>query len=210
MNYSGSTGFGREYRERLRGGWGVVDVEDCIAAARWLADQGRVDGDRMCIRGGSAGGFTTLAALTRADTPFAAGCNMFGVADLGALAQETHKFESRYLDGLVAPYPDRRDVYEERSPINHVDRLHRPLLVLQGSEDEVVPPAQSRMIVEALRAKRMPVAYLEFAGEQHGFRRAENVRTALDAELSFYAQVLGFDLPAAEGIEPLAVENLPG
>jgi dipeptidyl aminopeptidase/acylaminoacyl peptidase len=210
VNYGGSTGFGREYRERLNGSWGIVDVEDCIAAARWLADQGRVDGERMCIRGGSAGGFTTLAVLARADTPFAAGCNMFGVADLSALARETHKFESRYLDGLVAPYPERQDVYDERSPISHVEEIRRPLLVLQGAEDEVVPPEQSRMIVEALRAKRMPVAYLEFPGEQHGFRAARNFRTALDSELSFYAQVLGFDLPAEEGVETLRVENLPG
>jgi dipeptidyl aminopeptidase/acylaminoacyl peptidase len=208
VNYSGSTGFGRDYRERLKGGWGIVDVQDCIAAARWLAEQGHVDGDRMCIRGGSAGGFTTLAALARTDTPFAAGCNMFGVADLSALARETHKFESRYLDGLVAPYPQRQDVYDERSPINHLDELHRPLLVLQGSEDEVVPPQQSRMIVEALRAKQMPVAYLEFAGEQHGFRVAANIRTALDSELSFYAQVLRFKLPADEGIAQVPVENL--
>ena len=208
VNYGGSTGFGRNYRERLKGAWGIVDVEDCIAAARWLAVQGRVDGERMCIRGGSAGGFTTLAVLVRADTPFAAGCNMFGVADLGALARETHKFESRYLDGLVGPYPERQDVYDGRSPINHVDQIHCPLLVLQGSEDEVVPPEQSRMIVEALRAKQMPVAYLEFAGEQHGFRAAQNIRTALESELSFYAQVLGFALPDEEGIGAISVENL--
>ncbi len=208
VNYGGSTGFGREYRERLKGAWGIVDVEDCIAAAQWLAAQGRVDAEAMCIRGGSAGGFTTLAVLARAQTPFAAGCNMFGVADLSALARETHKFESRYLDGLVAPYPERQDIYDERSPISHVDRIHSPLLVLQGSEDEVVPPQQSRLIVEALRAKQMPVAYLEFAGEQHGFRAAQNIRTALDSELSFYAQVLGFDLPAEEGIEAVSVENL--
>lgn len=208
VNYRGSTGFGREYREQLKGAWGVADVEDCIAAARWLAGQGRVDGDRMCIRGGSAGGFTTLAALTRPDTPFAAGCSMFGVADLSALARETHKFESRYLDGLVAPFPEGQDVYDERSPINHVEQLDRPLLVLQGSEDEVVPPRQSQMIVDALSARQVPVAYLEFAGEQHGFRAAENIRTALDSELSFYAQVLGFDLPVEEGIDLIAVENL--
>jgi dipeptidyl aminopeptidase/acylaminoacyl peptidase len=208
VNYGGSIGFGREYRERLQGTWGITDVDDCIAAAEWLAAEGRVDGQRMCIRGGSAGGFTTLAALTRAETPFAVGCNMFGVADLGALARETHKLESHYLDGLVAPYPDGRDVYDERSPINHVDRLSRPLLVLQGADDEVVPKEQSRMIVEALRAKRMPVAYLEFPGEQHGFRLAKNIRTALDSELSFYAQVLGFELPPDEGIEPVEVENL--
>jgi dipeptidyl aminopeptidase/acylaminoacyl peptidase len=208
VNYGGSTGFGREYRERLQGTWGITDVDDCIAAAQWLAAEGLVDGERMCIRGGSAGGFTTLAALTRDHTPFAVGCNMFGVADLGALARETHKLESHYLDGLVAPYPERRDVYEERSPINHIDRLSRPLLVLQGADDEVVPKEQSRMIVEALRAKRMPVAYLEFPGEQHGFRAAKNIRTALDSELSFYAQVLGFDVPADEGIQPVEVENL--
>ena len=208
VNYGGSTGFGREYRERLQGSWGITDVDDCIAAARWLAGEGMVDGERMCIRGGSAGGFTTLAALTRDETPFAVGCNMFGVADLGALARETHKLESHYLDGLVAPYPERQDVYDERSPINHIDRLSRPLLVLQGADDEVVPKEQSRMIVEALRAKRMPVAYIEFPGEQHGFRSAKNIRTALDAELSFYAQVLGFELPDGEGIEPVQVENL--
>ena len=208
VNYGGSTGFGREYRERLQGTWGITDVDDCIAAAQWLAEQGRVDGERLCIRGGSAGGFTTLAALTRAETPFAVGCNMFGVADLSALARETHKLESHYLDGLVAPYPERQDVYDERSPINHIDRLARPLLVLQGADDEVVPKEQSRMIVEALRAKRMPVAYLEFPGEQHGFRAAKNIRTALDSELSFYAQVLGFDLPADEAIDPVEVENL--
>jgi dipeptidyl aminopeptidase/acylaminoacyl peptidase len=208
VNYGGSIGFGREYRERLQGNWGITDVDDCIAAARWLAAEGRVDGERMCIRGGSAGGFTTLAALTRAETPFAVGCNMFGVADLGALARETHKLESHYLDGLVAPYPEGQEVYAERSPINHVDRLDRPLLVLQGADDEVVPKEQSRMIVEALRAKRMPVAYLEFPGEQHGFRLATNIRTALDSELSFYAQVLGFELPPGEGITAVEVENL--
>jgi dipeptidyl aminopeptidase/acylaminoacyl peptidase len=208
VNYSGSTGFGRAFRERLRGAWGVVDVDDCLAAARWLAEQGRVDGARLCIRGGSAGGFTTLAALTRPDTPFAAGCSAFGVADLAALAAGTHKLESRYLDSLVAPYPERRDVYDERSPINHVDRLDRPLLVLQGADDPVVLPEQSRMIVEALRARHTPVAYLEFEGEQHGFRVAANIRKALDSELSFYAQVLGFALPAEEGIEPVAVEFL--
>ena len=162
----------------------------------------------MCIRGGSAGGYTTLAALARADTPFSAGANYYGVADLAALAADTHKFESRYLDRLVGPYPEAREVYEERSPIHHVDRFDRPLIVLQGAEDEIVPPSQSELIVDALRARRRPVAYLLFDGEQHGFRRAENIRRALDAELSFYAQVLGFELPADEGIEPVTVENL--
>jgi len=208
VNYGGSTGYGRAFREELLGQWGIVDVADCLAAARHLARTGRVDGERLTIRGGSAGGFTTLAALARDDTPFAAGADLFGVADLEALARDTHKFESRYLDRLVGPYPDARDVYVERSPIHHVDRFTRPLIVLQGSEDPIVPPAQSETIVDALRDRKVPVAYLLFEGEQHGFRRAENIRRALDAELSFYAQVLGFDLPAEEGIEPVAVENL--
>ncbi|MHA6620853.1 S9 family peptidase [Pseudonocardia sp. DLS-67] len=208
VNYGGSTGYGRAYREELLGEWGVIDVADCLAAARRLAAQQRADGERLCIRGGSAGGFTTLAALAREDTPFAAGADHFGVADLEALAAETHKFESRYLDRLVGPYPKARDVYVERSPIHHVERFTRPLIVLQGAEDEVVPPNQSEMIVDELRARGTPVAYLLFEGEQHGFRRAENIRRALDSELSFYAQVLGFELPADEGIEPVAVENL--
>jgi dipeptidyl aminopeptidase/acylaminoacyl peptidase len=208
VNYGGSTGYGRAFREELLGQWGVVDVADCLAAARYLARMGRVDGARLTIRGGSAGGFTTLAALARDDTPFAAGADHFGVADLEALARDTHKFESRYLDRLVGPYPEARNVYVERSPIHHVDRLNRPLIVLQGSEDVIVPPAQSETIVDALRERKVPVAYLLFDGEQHGFRRAENIRRSLDAELSFYAQVLGFNLPAAEGIEPVPVENL--
>jgi dipeptidyl aminopeptidase/acylaminoacyl peptidase len=208
VNYGGSTGYGRAYREELLGNWGLVDVADCIAAASWLARQRRADPARLCIRGGSAGGYTTLAALARADTPFAAGADHYGVSDLEALAAETHKFESRYLDRLVGPYPQAKDVYVERSPITHVDRLTRPLIVLQGSEDAVVPPGQSEVIVEALRAKGVPVAYLLFDGEQHGFRRAENIRRAMDAELSFYGQVLGFELPAEEGIEPVTIENL--
>jgi dipeptidyl aminopeptidase/acylaminoacyl peptidase len=208
VNYGGSTGYGRAFREELLGTWGIVDVADCLAAARWLAGNGRVDGARLVIRGGSAGGFTTLAALARDDTPFAAGADHFGVADLEALAADTHKFESRYLDRLVGPYPAAREVYVERSPIRHVDRLAKPLIVLQGREDPVVPPNQSEKIVDALRSRKVPVAYLLFDGEQHGFRRSENIRRALDAELSFYAQVLGFELPAGEGIEPVVVENL--
>jgi len=209
VNYGGSTGYGRAYRNALRDNWGVVDVDDCEAAARWLADQGRVDASRMCIRGGSAGGFTTLAALAFRDT-FAAGASHYGVADLEALAADSHKFESRYLDGLVGAYPAERARYVARSPIHNLEGFDRPLIVLQGLEDEVVPPAQSEMIVEALRAKGVPVAYLAFEGEQHGFRQAANIRRALDAELSFYAQVFGFELPAGEGIEPVAIENLPG
>ncbi|MFC4945604.1 prolyl oligopeptidase family serine peptidase [Pseudonocardia sp. GCM10023141] len=208
VNYGGSTGYGRAFREELKGAWGVIDVADCMAAARWLAAKGRVDGHRMAIRGGSAGGYTTLAALARADTPFAAGASHFGIADLEALAADTHKFESRYTDRLIGPYPQDRDVYVERSPIHHVEEFTRPLIVLQGSEDVVVPPNQSEKIVDALRERGVPVAYLLFEGEQHGFRKAENIRRALDAELSFYGQVLGFTLPAAEGIEPVVVENL--
>ena len=207
VNYGGSTGYGRAYRDLLRGAWGLLDVDDCLAAAWWLAERRRVDPARLCIRGGSAGGFTTLAALARRDTPFAAGGDLFGVADLEALARETHKFESRYLDTLIGPYPEAREVYQERSPIHHLDAFSRPLIVLQGLEDEVVPPSQSEMIVEALRAKGVPVAYLGFEGEQHGFRRAENIRRALDAELSFYAQVLGFALPPNEGIVPVTIDG---
>jgi dipeptidyl aminopeptidase/acylaminoacyl peptidase len=207
VNYGGSTGYGRAYLRQLDDNWGVIDLDDCVAASRWLADQGRVDPDRLAIRGGSAGGYTTLAALAFRDA-FAAGASHFGVADLEALATDTHKFESRYLDGLIGPYPERRDLYVERSPIHHVEGIDRPLIVLQGLEDEVVPPNQAEMIVDALRRKGVPVAYLTFEGEQHGFRQAANIRRALDAELSFYGQVFGFGLPEAEGIEPVTVENL--
>jgi dipeptidyl aminopeptidase/acylaminoacyl peptidase len=206
VDYGGSTGYGRPYREELLDQWGVVDVADCLAAAAWLGKQGRVDPNRLCIRGGSAGGYTTLAALAREDTPFAAGTSLYGIADLEALAADTHKFESRYTDRLIGPYPEAREVYLARSPIHHVELLRRPLLVLQGSEDEVVPPAQAELIVAALRERGVPVAYLLFEGEQHGFRRSENIRRALEAELSFYAQVLGFELPAGEGIEPVVLE----
>ncbi len=206
VNYGGSSGYGRGYRDLLRGSWGIVDVEDTMAAARWLAEQSRVDPGRLCVAGGSAGGYTTLAVLARDDTPFGAGADYFGVADLEALATETHKFESRYLDNLVGLYPEAREVYIERSPIQHVDAFSRPLLVLQGLEDEVVPPNQATMIVEALKAKGVPVAYVAFEGEQHGFRRKENIRRAIESELSFYAQVFGFELPADEGIEPVPVD----
>ncbi len=206
VNYGGSTGYGRAYRDLLRGAWGVVDVEDCIAAAQYVAEQRKADARRLCIRGGSAGGFTTLASLARADTPFAAGGDYFGVADLEALATETHKFESHYLDTMVGPYPEQRELYRQRSPIHHVDAFGRPLIVLQGLDDEVVPPNQATMIVEALRAKGVPVAYVAFEGEQHGFRQEANIRRALDSELSFYAQIFGFELPADEGIEPVAID----
>jgi dipeptidyl aminopeptidase/acylaminoacyl peptidase len=207
VNYRGSTGYGRAYRDLLRGAWGVADVEDCAAVCEHLVERGQADPARLCIRGGSAGGFTTLAALTFHEV-FAAGASHYGVADLGVLAEETHKFESRYLDGLVGPWPEARATYEARSPIFHTDRIDRPLAVFQGLDDPIVPPNQAEMIVEALRTKGVPVAYLPFEGEQHGFRQSQNIRAALDGELSFYAQVLGFALPEAEGIAPIAVENL--
>jgi dipeptidyl aminopeptidase/acylaminoacyl peptidase len=207
VNYGGSTGYGRAYRDLLQDAWGIVDVEDCVAVARWLADEGKVDPRHRAIRGGSAGGYTTLAALCHDDT-FSAGASHYGVADLEALALDTHKFESRYLDGLIGPYPERRDLYVERSPIHHTGRLTAPLAVFQGLDDEVVPPNQAEMIVSAVRDKGVPVAYRAFEGEQHGFRQAANIRAALDGELSFYAQVWGFELSAEEGIEPIEVLNL--
>ena len=207
VNYGGSTGYGRAYRRQLNGAWGVVAVDDCVAAARFLAADGRVDPERLCIEGGSAGGFTVLACLAFRDT-FAAGADHYGVADLEALARDTHKFESRYLDTLVGPYPERRDLYVARSPIHHVDGFDRPLIVFQGLEDEIVPPNQSEMIVDALRRKGVPVAYLAFAGEQHGFRQAANIARSLEAQLSFFARLFGFVLPEGEPIEPVPIENL--
>ncbi|MDP1818742.1 MAG: prolyl oligopeptidase family serine peptidase [Acidimicrobiales bacterium] len=204
VNYRGSTGYGRAYRDLLRGQWGVADVEDCVAVVAHLAAQGVIDAARCCIRGGSAGGFTTLAALAFHDA-FAAGASHYGVADLGVLAEETHKFESRYLDGLVGAWPQARATYEARSPIFHTDGIDRPLAVFQGLDDPIVPPNQAEMIVEALRARNVPVAYMAFEGEQHGFRQGANIRAALDGELSFYAQVLGFELPPDEGIEPVEI-----
>jgi dipeptidyl aminopeptidase/acylaminoacyl peptidase len=205
VNYGGSTGYGRAYRERLKGQWGIVDVDDCVNAARYLVARGEVDGNRVAIRGGSAGGYTTLAALTFRDF-FKAGASHFGVSDLEALAKDTHKFESRYLDGLVGPYPERRDLYVERSPIHFTHRLSSALILFQGLEDAVVPPAQSEKMFEAVRAKELPVAYLAFEGEQHGFRRAENIKRTLDAELYFYSKVFRFDL--ADPVEPVHIENL--
>jgi dipeptidyl aminopeptidase/acylaminoacyl peptidase len=205
VDYRGSTGYGRRYREALKGRWGVVDLDDVVACARHLAETGRVDPWRMALRGGSAGGYTTLAVLALRPGVFSAGASHYGVADLAALAADTHKFESRYLDGLIAPWPEGADVYAERSPISHADALDTPLAVFQGDEDRIVPPVQAETIVAALREKGVPHAYLLFAGEQHGFRKAENIRAALDGELSFYAQVWGFDLPAEEGIAPIDI-----
>jgi dipeptidyl aminopeptidase/acylaminoacyl peptidase len=186
VNYGGSTGFGRAYRMRLDGNWGIVDVDDCVNGARHVANQGRVDGARSAITGGSAGGYTTLAALTFRDY-FRGGGSHYGVSDLAALARDTHKFESRYLCSLVGPYPEREDLYRERSPIFHAERLSAPVIFFQGEEDRVVPPSQAEAMVEKLRQKGLPVGYLLFAGEQHGFRKAENIKRALDAELYFFA-----------------------
>ena len=192
VNYGGSTGFGRAYRQLLSGQWGIVDVEDCIAGARHLADQGLVDGDRLAIRGGSAGGYTTLAALAFHDV-FKAGASYYGVGDLRALDADTHKFESRYTTDLLAPLPERERLYAERSPIHSAHRLSCPVIFFQGLDDKVVPPAQSETMVAALRAQGIPVAYIAFEGEGHGFRKKESNQRALEAELSFYAQVFGFE-----------------
>jgi dipeptidyl aminopeptidase/acylaminoacyl peptidase len=186
VNYGGSTGFGRAYRERLDSNWGIVDVEDCVNGARHLAEQGLVDGNRSVITGGSAGGYTVLAALTFHDY-FKGGASHYGVSDLAVLAEDTHKFESRYLDSLIGPYPEKADIYRARSPIGFVERLSAPVIFFQGDEDMVVPPSQTELMVDALRAKGTPVGYLLFSGEQHGFRKAENIKRALDAELYFYA-----------------------
>ena len=206
VNYGGSTGYGREYRERLNGNWGIVDVDDCCNAALHLVSQGEADGDRLAIDGGSAGGYTTLAALTFKEV-FKAGASYYGVSNLEALAKETHKFESRYLDGLVGPYPERQDLYQERAPINHTDQLSCPLIFFQGLDDKIVPPNQAQMMFDAVRAKGIPTAYIPFEGEQHGFRRAENIKRALEAELYFYSKVFGFEL--ADAIEPVDIKNLP-
>ncbi len=200
VNYRGSTGFGRAYRDRLRDAWGILDVADCVDAALGLVEQGVVDAERLAISGGSAGGFTTLCALTFHDV-FRAGASHYGIGDLEALARDTHKFEARYLDGLVGPYPEARERYVERSPIHHADRLSCPVIFFQGLEDRVVPPSQAEAMVAALAARGLPHAYVPFEGEQHGFRRAENQQTALEGELYFYSRVFGFETDVApEGV----------
>ena len=186
VNYGGSSGFGRAYRDRLHLNWGVVDVDDCINGAKFLAERGRVDADRMVISGGSAGGYTTLAALVFHDV-FCGGASYYGVSDITALARDTHKFESHYLDWLIGPYPQDEAPYSERSPLFHAERLSRPVIFFQGDEDPVVPPNQTEAIVEALRHRGTTVGYFLFSGEQHGFRKAANIQRALDAELYFYA-----------------------
>lgn len=197
VNYRGSTGFGREYRRKLNGKWGVIDWRDCVDAARYLADNGDADPERTWVEGGSAGGYVVFCSLAFEPRAFAAGVSYFGVADVEALATDTHKFESRYLDSMIGPYPDRADLYRERSPVHFADQLERPMLLLQGLDDRVVLPAQAEMMVEALARKGIPHAYLPFEGEGHGFRKEENIVRSLEAELSFVAQVFGFQ-PADE------------
>ncbi len=207
VDYRGSTGYGRPFRDALRGRWGIADVEDCVAAARHAAAEGWVDGARMAIAGASAGGYTTLRALTATPDAFAAGISFFGVGDLEALARDTHKFESRYLDAMIGPYPERADVYRERSPIHAVDRIRVPVLVLQGLDDRVVPPAQAEAIVAALRSNGIPVAALFFEGEGHGFRGAPAIVRSSEAELAFLAAVFGFTL--ADPVPALDLEGFP-
>ncbi len=205
VNYAGSTGYGRAYRDLLEQRWGIVDVEDCVAVARALASEGEVDRDRLAISGGSAGGYTTLCALTFHDI-FAAGASHYGIGDLEALARDTHKFESRYTDWLVGPLPEMRDRYIERSPVHHPERLGCPIIFFQGLEDKVVPPNQAEAMIAVLARRGIPHAYVPFEGEQHGFRRAENIRTAIDGELYFYSQLFAFEAPRPERVRVVAAE----
>ncbi|MBA7467130.1 hypothetical protein ES708_06369 [subsurface metagenome] len=205
VNYGGSTGYGREYRHRLQGQWGIVDLNDCVNSVRYLVARGEVDPNRLAIRGGSAGGYTTLCALTFRDI-FKAGASYFGLSDLEIFVKDTHKFESHYLDWLIGSYTEHRDLYRERSPINSIERLSCPVIFFQGLDDKIVPPNQAEMMFEALREKGLPVAYVPFEGEQHGFRCAQNIKRALDSELYFYSKIFGFDL--ADPVESVPIENL--
>lgn len=206
VNYGGSSGYGRPYRERLNGQWGVVDVDDCINAARYLEKRGSVDGKRMAIRGGSAGGYTTLCALVFHNV-FAAGASYYGVADLEVLVKDTHKFESRYEQTLVGPYPEAAELYRQRSPIHFfAEHLSCPVIIFQGLEDKVVPPSQAEIMIAALRAKKLPFAYIAFPTEGHGFREAANIQRSFEAELYFYSRIFGFT--PADPIAPVEIENL--
>ncbi|HEX73653.1 MAG TPA: S9 family peptidase [Dehalococcoidia bacterium] len=205
VNYGGSTGYGRAYRQRLQGNWGIVDLDDCISSVRYLVAGDEVNHSQLAIRGGSAGGYTTLCALTFRNI-FKAGASYFGLSDLEIFVKDTHKFESHYLDWLIGSYSEHRDLYRERSPINSIERLSCPVIFFQGLDDKIVPPNQAEIMFEALRKKGMPVAYIPFEGEQHGFRRAQNIKRALDSELYFYSKIFGFDL--ADPVEPVPIENL--
>lgn len=207
VNYRGSTGYGREYRRLLNGRWGEIDWADCVSAAHHLAREGEADPDRTWVEGGSAGGYVVMCSLVFDPEAFAAGISHFGVADAEALALDTHKFESRYLDSMIGPYPERADLYRERSPVHFADRLERPMLLLQGLDDKVVPPAQAEMMVEVLERKGIPHAYIAVEGEGHGFRREENIVRSIEAALSFIGQVFGFE--PADDIEPIALAGIP-
>ncbi|MEA2518981.1 MAG: hypothetical protein QOF49_1061, partial [Chloroflexota bacterium] len=207
VDYGGSTGYGRDYRKRLEGEWGVVDLADCVAGATWMAAEGLVAGDQLAIRGGSASGYTTLCAVTFSDA-FSAGVSYFGIGDLETFATETHKFESRYLDRLIGPYPERKQLYHDRSPLNFADRISCPVLILQGADDRIVPPAQAEQIVDVLWERQLPHAYILYPGEDHGFRSAANIIRSFEAELSFYGQVFRFE--PADAIEPVEIEFLAG
>ena len=200
VDYRGSTGYGRAYRMKLKGNWGIVDIEDVCAGAQYLVEKGLADPKRLAIDGGSAGGYTTLGALTFKDV-FTAGCSLYGVADLATLAGDTHKFESRYLDGLVGPYPQEKKVYEDRAPICHTERLSCPILLLQGDEDKIVPPNQAQLMYDAVKARGVACALKIYEGEQHGFRRSENIEDALNSELAFYGQIFRFQPSAGKGME---------
>ena len=205
VNYGGSTGYGTEYRRRLNGRWGIVDIDDCVNGALHAVSSGRADGDRLIVRGSSAGGYTTLACLAFRDV-FKVGASYYGIGDLETLARDTHKFESRYLDSLIGPYPAEREIYVQRSPIHYVDDITCPVILFQGLEDEIVPPSQAEAMVEAVKRKGIPVAYVGFEGEQHGFRKAESIEAALHSELYFYSQVFGFE--PAEQVDPVPIHNL--
>jgi dipeptidyl aminopeptidase/acylaminoacyl peptidase len=207
VNYSGSTGYGRRYRDRLLGQWGIRDAEDCCDAARYMVDAGLADAQRLIIKGSSAGGYTVLCALTFHDV-FSAGASYYGIGELEALAKHTHKFEAHYLDRLVGPYPLMREIYAQRSPINYIDQLNCPVIFFQGLDDRVVPREQAEMMFNALRQKGVPTSYIEFTGEAHGFRKADTITACLRAELEFYARILGLPLDN-ECTGTLAIENLP-
>ncbi|KAG2374908.1 hypothetical protein C9374_010282 [Naegleria lovaniensis] len=207
VDYSGSTGYGREYRFRLHNNWGIADIEDACASVEYLVKKGLADANKLCISGGSAGGYTVLACLTQKQV-FKAGASHYGVADLEALAKETHKFEARYLDNLIGEYPKKKHLYIERSPITHVDRLKVPLAIFQGDEDKIVPPNQSEMMYKAVKEKGIPVSYTLFEGEQHGFRKAENIKKAIDGEFYFYSKVFSFPLASSHPQAPITIENL--
>ncbi len=206
VNYGGSSGFGRAYRDALKGQWGVIDVDDCVAGARYLATLGVVDAERLVIRGGSAGGLTTLCALTFHDV-FKAGASYYGVSDLAGLDADSHKFESHYNEYLIAPAPESAVLYMLRSPINHTEELKRPMIFFQGLDDKVVPPQQSEVMVKALRESGVPVAYMTLEGEGHGFRKAESIVRTLEAELYFYLRIFGLTLPG--DTPPITIDNLP-